>query len=58
MRELNGYRYCPCDDDTPAVCPACGAGAPTGSGVCQLPAAPEEPYLQIVLINKATGEIV
>lgn len=54
--------YCPCKEDSPDPCPACGATASGDDpvhGVCQAIRgyrAPED--VQLVLINKKTGEVV
>ena len=55
--------YCPCKDETPAPCPACGAtvsGNDPVRGRCQArfnrPA--PEPILHLVLIDKRSGEEV
>lgn len=55
--------YCPCNEEGPDPCPACGAtvsGNDQVNGVCQArynrPA--PRPLVQIVLIDKRDGEIV
>jgi hypothetical protein len=55
-------QYCPCKDDTPDPCPACGAtieGNDPVRGVCQARYGYKpEPLVHLVLIDKETGEIV
>lgn len=55
--------YCPCQDDEPATCPACGAtvsGNDPFEGRCQARHQGPEPraLVNLVLIDKRTGEIV
>lgn len=55
--------YCPCKDETPDPCPACGAtveGNDPVRGVCQARSMrpPPEPFLHLDLIDKNTGEVV
>lgn len=55
--------YCPCEDETPDPCPACGAtikGDDPVNGVCQaLRGAPPTDYgLRLVLIDRNTGKEV
>lgn len=54
--------YCPCKDETPDPCPACGAtesGNDPVRGVCQARRGyRRESDLQLVLIDKQTGDIV
>lgn len=62
MVDFNGYRYCPCDNDAPDPCPACGATlAPQNKwpfGCCQLPAPPTDYGIRLILVDKRTGEPV
>lgn len=56
-------RYCPCENDTPDPCPACGAsvnGSDPVRGVCQAREARPAPksLVQLVLIDKQSGKIV
>ena len=53
---LNGYRYCPCNNDEPSPCPACGASVE--KGVCRLPSPPSDNCINIVLVDKDTGELI
>lgn len=55
--------YCPCQEETPDPCPACGAtvsGDDRVRGVCQARFAgpPPKSLVQIVLLDKDTGEVV
>jgi hypothetical protein len=53
--------FCPCEAETPDQCPACGAtvsGNDPVRGVCQARAWRLRPSVQLVLIDKQTGEIV
>ena len=54
--------YCPCIEETPDPCPACGAtvgGKDPVRGVCQARyGVKPEPLVSLVLIDKETGEIV
>jgi hypothetical protein len=53
--------YCPCQEETPDPCPACGAtvsGDDPVNGVCQARQCrppPDDYGLKLVLIDKATG---
>jgi hypothetical protein len=52
--------YCPCYDEKPDPCPACGAtvsGKDAVRGVCQARRGyRHEPLLRIILTDKQTGE--
>jgi hypothetical protein len=53
--------YCPCDNDLPDPCPACGAtvkGNDPVHGLCQARTnRPEpKPYLRIILVDRDTGK--
>jgi len=54
--------YCPCENETPDPCPACGAtvsGNDPVRGVCQARKGyRHDPGVQLVLIDKRTGEVV
>lgn len=55
--------YCPCENEKPDPCPACGAtveGNDPVRGVCQARSMsrPPEPLVRLVLIDKRTGDIV
>lgn len=54
--------YCPCKDEGPDPCPACGAtvaGDDPVHGVCQARhGAPPEPFLHLDLVDRRTGETV
>lgn len=55
--------YCPCREETPDPCPACGAtvsGDDPVRGVCQARKSgpPPSPMVQLILIDKETGEVV
>ncbi len=54
--------FCPCYDDVPDPCPACGAtvaGNDPVRGVCQaMKARPRQPDVMLVLVDKESGEIV
>lgn len=56
-------KYCPCKNERPDPCPACGAtveGNDAVHGVCQAinQYGPPEEYLSLVLLDKESGEIV
>jgi hypothetical protein len=54
-------RYCPCKEETPDPCPACGAtvaGNDPVRGVCQATHGKKKPDVLLVLVDKNTGEIV
>ena len=55
--------YCPCENETPDPCPACGATAEGNDpvrGVCQarFMGPPPRSLLDLVLVDRTTGEIV
>ena len=55
--------YCPCENETPDPCPACGAtvdGKDSVRGVCQARymSRPPSGYPRLVLTDRDTGEIV
>jgi hypothetical protein len=54
--------YCPCENERPDPCPACGAtvsGKDRWRGRCQaLHGSKAKPLLELVLKDKETGEIV
>lgn len=55
--------YCPCKEETPDPCPACGAtvsGNDPVNGVCQARQmrSPPVPFLSLVLVDKNSGEVV
>lgn len=54
--------YCPCNDDKPDPCPACGAtvsGNDPVRGICQaLHGYRREPAIRLVLMDRTSGEIV
>jgi hypothetical protein len=54
--------YCPCKDETPDPCPACGAtveGADPVRGVCQARYGyRREPDVLLVLTHRDTGEVI
>lgn len=54
--------YCPCLEETPDPCPACGAtvdGNDPVHGVCQARYGYRgPPDLEFVLVEKSTGEVV
>jgi hypothetical protein len=55
-------KYCPCEEETPDPCPACGAtveGNDPVRGVCQARFGYRRPSDgQLVLIDKETGAVV
>jgi hypothetical protein len=60
---MNRPVYCPCDNDLPDLCPACGAtvkGDDLVHGLCQaITNRPEpKPYLYVVLTDRDTGKII
>lgn len=55
--------YCPCENDMPDPCPACGAtveGNDPVYGICQAryPYGKPHPTVELVLIDKITGKIL
>ncbi len=56
----NDYDYCPCHNDAPDPCPACGATVEPQDrwpyGCCQLPSRPHDYGLRIILVDKHTGK--
>lgn len=52
--------YCPCEDDAPDPCPACGAtvkGDDKVRGICQALRGPRlRPLVEVILTHKATGK--
>lgn len=54
--------YCPCENDAPDPCPACGAtieGNDEVRGICQARHGYKpKPYLSVGLVDKETGEWV
>lgn len=55
--------YCPCEEETPDPCPACGAtvaGDDPVRGICQARrlGPPPRPLVEFVLVDKATGEVI
>jgi hypothetical protein len=54
--------YCPCEDETPDPCPACGAtvsGKDPVRGVCQARYGREpKPDVLLVLTDRDTGKII
>lgn len=55
--------YCPCEDELPDPCPACGAtvkGDDPVRGVCQARrgAKPSDYRLSLILVHRDSGEIV
>lgn len=55
-------RYCPCHEETPDPCPACGAtvsGKDPVRGVCQATHGVErKPDVLLVLTDRDTGKII
>lgn len=61
-------RHCPCREESPDPCPACGAtvsGNDLVHGVCQAthgyfdPSGPENDYgVRLVLVHRNTGELI
>jgi hypothetical protein len=53
-------KYCPCENETPDPCPACGAtveGKDKVRGVCQaLYGREPKPLVELILINKQTDQ--
>jgi len=55
--------YCPCENEQPDPCPACGATASGNDpvhGVCQsrFNRSAPKPFLDLVLVDKQSGEVV
>ena len=55
--------YCPCYEETPDPCPACGAtveGNDPVGGVCQSVTnrCKPEPLVRLVLVHRDTGEVI
>lgn len=52
--------YCPCENETPDPCPACGAtvaGNDPVRGVCQaLRGRQPQPLVELVLVHRDTGQ--
>lgn len=60
---MNRPDYCPCENETPDPCPACGAtvfGDDHVNGVCQAKynCGLSKPFLELVLIDKEINEVV
>lgn len=52
---MNSILYCPCENDLPDPCPACGAtvaGNDSVSGVCQAKYTKQINDFNIILVNK------